>query len=117
MISDSWDKLLGLNTKALLSSDFPAALAGLDADVTIIEVYADDIEQAMFLRAAYTMADLLGITCFRLDIEDGMPQFVLSFGKDIEDARERMRRYYERMEEMADVGEHVPDQSCTKRRS
>ena len=45
----------------------------------------------MFLVAANRMAELLGIEVFRLDGEEGMPQFVLSLGTSVEEGRDRMR--------------------------
>ena len=69
----------------------------------MIEVYLDDIEQDMFILAADRMADSLGIETLRLDVEDGMPQFVMAFGTSAEDARQRIVRYYEAREQELDV--------------
>ena len=95
MIDDSWEKLLNLKTRLLLSSDRAATLADLADEEGVIEVYADDVEQGMFVVAAARMADLLGIVCFRLDVEEGKPQMIFSFGSTHEEAKVRMRRHYE----------------------
>ena len=49
------------------------------------------------------VADLLGIETLRVDVEDGMPQFVMGFGTTTEYARQRMMRYYEAREQELDV--------------
>lgn len=101
---DCWGKLLGLKTELLFSQDYGATLQALPLDATVIEVYSDDVEQAMFLVAANRMAELLGIELFRLDIEDGKPQFVVSFGVSVKEARERMEAFYEGKQEEVELG-------------
>ena len=103
MIDDCWEKLIALKTELRMWPDRTEALASLPDERAVIEVYLDVIEQDMFILAANRMADLLGIETLRVDVEDGMPQFIMAFGTTVEDARQRMVRYYEAREEELDV--------------
>ena len=104
MIDNAWDKLLCLKTDLVRSSDIPAALAELPDERAVIEVYLDDVEQAMFIVAANRMADLLGIVCFRLDVEDGKPQMIFGFGATVEEAKQRIERAYKARQREVDLG-------------
>jgi hypothetical protein len=92
MHHDAWDRLLALKTKLVACDDRQAVRGSMPPDEAVIEVYADDVEQAMFVVAANRMADLLSIACFRVDIEDGQPQMIVSFGSTTEDAKRRIER-------------------------
>ncbi len=104
MVDDAWDKLLALKTDLLRSSDIPAALTLMPDDQAVIDVYLDDVEQAMFIVAANRMADLLGIEVFRLDVEDGRPQMVFGFGTTVENAKKRIERVYAARQHEVELG-------------
>lgn len=104
MADDAWDKLLGLKTDLVRASDIAATLADLPDDHAVIEVYLEDVEQAMFIVAANRMADLLGIEVFRLDVEDGKPQMIVGFGTTVDDARRRIERVYRARHRETDLG-------------
>ena len=103
MIDDCWEKLIALKTELRMWPDRGEGLAALADERAVFEVYLDDIEQDMFILAANRMADLVGIETLRVDIEDGMPQFIMSFGTTVENARARMTRYYEARGQEMDV--------------
>ena len=67
--------------------DRAEGLAALPDERAVIEVYLDAIEQDMFILAANRMADLLGIETLRVNVEDGMPQFIMSYGTRMDATR------------------------------
>lgn len=63
MLADHWQNLLALKTKLLLLQDKAADLRQLFDEEAIIEVYADDIEHAMFIVATNRLTLILRKVC------------------------------------------------------
>lgn len=89
---DEWAKLIVLNR----TLGEGANLADLDVAESIFEFGADAVEDEMFIAAANRLADRRGLEVLRIDVADRSPSFLMSLGCDLEDAKQRMRVFYQR---------------------
>lgn len=89
---DEWAKLIVLNR----TLDGGAGLDDMDVAESVFEFGSDAVEDEMFIAAANRLADRRGLDVLRIDVEDRRPSFLMSFGNDLEDAKQRMRVFYQR---------------------
>lgn len=89
---DEWAKLIVLN-RTLADG---TTLSELDVAESIFEFGADAVEDEMFIAAANRLADRRGLEVLRIDVADRSPSFLMSLGVDLEDAKQRMRVFYQR---------------------
>lgn len=93
---DEWDLLITLTRKLVTTDDRAAALSAEPPDATVIELWdMVHIEQEMFIRAAACMAERLGVAMLRIDAPDARPDIIIAIGTDQDDARRRVRCFYE----------------------
>ncbi len=85
------DVLLALNSHLHMGDN----LSELFWDETVVAVHDDPVAEEMVIAAAHRLADRHGIHLMRVDIEDGSPSMLLSFGRDERKARTRLQRWVE----------------------
>ena len=99
MIDDSWEILINLANGLPKSVDPAAELATHLLEDTIFELYMIDLEIDMFIAAANCIADRYGLAILQVELADGEPEMILSFGVHMDQAKNRFRQYCEEQKE------------------
>ena len=88
--AEPFRKLIALRREILLGPGLDA----VDVDCAVFDLRdLDDVEETVFISAANRMAELMGLATFRID-----EYHLLAIGRDVEDARAKMRTWAERMD-------------------
>ena len=94
---DRFEGLILLARKLDGGNSHASTFENLSVEQTCFSVYDIDQVEEAFLAAANRIADRFRLVLFRLDIEDGVPSFLVSFGIDIDDARVRLTKFVEQI--------------------